>query len=101
MHVACAENACVMWHGFNFRPWHVGIFAKTRHGLTLVGIVSNVDSETFTWWANCHDKFYAEIYSRDSYSAPDTDVLTYPGSYRDFLGCVDAAVAFLTEDDDY
>lgn len=102
VHVACAENACVRWHDFNFKPWHVGIFAMTRHGLTLVGVVSAGSSpDTFTWWANCHGEFYAEIYSIDGYSAPDTDALKYHGSYRDFLSCVDAAAAFLTEDDDY
>lgn len=101
MHVVCAENARVRWHGFNFRPWHVGIFATTRHGLTLVGVVSNVGRYDYTWWSNCNGGFYAEIYSVDSYSAPDTDVLQYSGSYRDFLDCVEAAVEFLTEDEDY
>ena len=102
VHVGNDENTCIRWHGFNFKPWHVGVFAKTRHGLTLVGVVSNVGSETLTWWANRHGKFYAEIFSREGYSGPDDyDVLTYPGSYRDFLGCVDAAAAFLDEDEDY
>ena len=96
MHVACAENACIRWHGFDFKPWHVGVFAKTRHGLTLVGVVSAGVGGEFTWWANCHGEFYAEIYSVDSYSAPDDyDVLTYHGSYCDFLDCIEASVAFL------
>lgn len=101
MHVACAENACIRWHGFDFKPWHVGIFAKTRHGLTLVGVVSADAGGEFTWWANCHGEFYAEIYSRDGYSGPDDgDVLQYHGSYGDFLDCIEAAVAFLDEDED-
>lgn len=99
-HVVCAENVCVKWHGFDFKPWHVGVFARTRHGLTLVGVVSgvnrNFNRNDYTWWANYHGEFYAENYSIDSYSAPDDyDVLTYPGSYCDFLDCIEAAVAFL------
>ena len=102
VHVGNDENTCARWHGFNFRPWHIGIFAMTRHGVTLVGVVSAGSSETFTWWANCHGKFYAEIYSVNSYSGPDDcDVLKYRGSYGDFLDCVDAAAAFLDEDEDY
>ena len=102
VHVVCDENACVRWHNFNFKPWHVGVFAKTRHGLTLVGVVSaGIDGE-YTWWANCHGEFYAEIYSVDGNSGPDDcDVLTYHGSYHDFLTCVDAAAEFLDEDEDY
>ena len=102
MHVACAKNVCVRWHGFNFRPWHVGIFAMTRHGLTLVGVVSAGSSpDTFTWWANCNGEFAAEICGLARYSAPeDTAALPYHGSYRDFLDCVNAAVAFLDEDED-
>lgn len=101
IHVACAENACARWHDFNFKPWHVGIFAKTRHGLTLVGVVSGggVDGD-YTWWANHHGEFYAEIYSLSGYSAPDNDVLSYQGSRDDFLDCVEAAAAFLAEDED-
>lgn len=103
VHVVTDENACVRWHGFNFKTWHVGIFAQTRHGLTLVGVVSAGSSpDTFTWWANCHGEFYAENYSIDGYSGPDDgDVLTYTGSYHDFLDCVEHAVAFLAEDEDY
>ena len=101
MYVACAKNACVRWHGFDFKPWHVGIFAKTRHGLTLVGVVSPGSSpDTFTWWANCRDGFEAEICSLARYSAPDTDALRYRDSYHDFLGCVETAAAFLAEDED-
>ena len=100
VHVACAKNACVRWHDFNFKPWHVGIFAKTRHGLTLVGVVSAGDGENFTWWANCRDGFEAEICSLARYSAPETDVLRYYGSCCDFLDCVEAAAAFLAEDGD-
>ena len=101
VHVACAKNACVRWHDFNFKPWHVGIFAKTRHGLTLVGVVSADDGETFTWWANYHSEFDAEICSLASYSAPeDTAALPYHGSYHDFLDCVETAAAFLAEDGD-
>lgn len=100
-HVVCDKNSCVRWHDFNFKPWHVGIFAKTRHGLTLVGVVSAGDGETFMWWANYHDEFVAEICSLSRYSAPDDyDVLPYHGSYRDFMGCVEAAAAFLAEDED-
>lgn len=102
VHVACVKNACIRWHGFNFRPWHVGIFAKTRHGLTLVGVVSagSTDGE-FTWWANCRGEFEAEICSLARYSAPeDTAALPYHGSYRDFMGCVETAAAFLAEDED-
>ena len=100
VHVACVKNACVRWHDFNFKPWHVGIFAKTRHGLTLVGVVSAGDGETFTWWASCRDGFEAEICSLARYSAPDTDALRYRDSCHDFLDCVDAAAAFLAEDED-
>ena len=102
VHVACAKNACVRWHGFDFKPWHVGIFAKTRHGLTLVGVMSPGSSpDTFTWWADCHGEFEAEICSLARYSAPDTaDALRYCGSYRDFLDCVKTAAAFLAEDED-
>ena len=101
VHVACAKNACVRWHDFNFRPWHVGIFAKTRHGLTLVGVVCPATGESFTWWANCRDEFEAEICGTSLYSAPeDTAALRYQGSYCDFLDCVDAAAAFLAEDED-
>lgn len=101
MYVACAKNVCVRWHEFNFRPWHVGIFAKTRHGLTLVGVVSagSTDGE-FTWWANCRGEFEAEICSLARYNAPETDVLRYYGSCRDFLDCVDAAATFLAENED-
>ena len=102
MHVACAKNACARWHGFNFKPWHVGIFAKTRHGLTLIGVVSAGSSpDTFMWWANCRGEFEAEICGTSLYSAPeDTAALPYHGSYRDFMGCVAAAAAFLAEDED-
>jgi len=102
VHVACAKNVCVRWHGFNFRPWHVGIFAKARHGLTLVGVVSPGSSpDTFTWWANCRDGFEAEICGTSLYSAPeDTAALPYRDSYHDFIGCVETAAAFLAEDED-
>ena len=99
VHVGNDENVCVRWHDFNFKPWHVGVFAMTRHGLTLVGVVSGVNRNfnriDYTWWANYHGEFYAENYSRDSYNAPDDDTLPYHGSYHDFVGCVEAAVAFL------
>ena len=103
VHVACAKNACVRWHDFNFKPWHVGIFAKTRHGLTLVGVVSPGSSpDTFTWWANCRGEFEAEICGTSLYSAPDDGgVLPYRDSCHDFLGCVETAAAFLAEDEDY
>ena len=95
------DDACVRWHGFNFKPWHVGVFARTRHGLTLIGVVSADAGGEFTWWANYRGEFYAENYSIDSYSAPDDyDVLNYQGSYRDFLTCVDAAVEFLAAQSD-
>ena len=101
VHVACAENACARWHGFNFKPWHVGIFAKTRHGLTLVGVVSAGDGETFTWWANCCGEFDAEICSLARYNSPDDGgVLPYRDSCHDFLDCVKTAAAFLAEDED-
>lgn len=51
VHVGNNENA-VRWHDFDFKAWHVGVFAKTRHGLTLIGVVSGVDGDTYTWWAN-------------------------------------------------
>ena len=101
MYVACAKNACVRWHDFNFKPWHVGIFAKTRHGLTLVGVVSAGAGGEFTWWANCRGEFEAEICSLARYSAPDDGgVLPYRDSCHDFLDCVETAAAFLAEDED-
>ena len=46
-------------------------------------------------------EFKAEICSASLYSAPeDTAVLPYRGSYHDFMGCVETAVAFLAEDED-
>ena len=100
VHAVSDENACVEWHGFNFKPWHVGVLACTRHGLTLVGVVSNVDNARYTWWCNDHGEFYAECYSIDSYTAPDCGASVYPGSYHDFLTCVDAAVEFLAAQDE-
>ena len=98
--VHVGNDACVRWHGFDFKPWHVGVFAKTRHGLTLIGVVSGSDGDSYTWWANYHGEFYAEEYSGDSYSAPDDcNILDYPGSYRDFLDCIKKAVEFLGGDE--
>ena len=97
VHVGNDENACTRWHGFNFRPWHVGVFAMTRHGITLVGVVSGVDGVdgAYTWWANYRGEFYPAQYRIDSYSAPDDSTLSYQGSYKDFLGCIEASIDFL------
>ena len=94
--VHVGNDACVRWHGFSFKPWHVGVFAKTRHGVTLVGVVSGVKGDSYTWWANYHVTFYPENYARYGHNAPaDCATLDYQGSYKDFIGCVEAAIEFL------
>ena len=97
--IVSSQKTSVRWHGFNLKPWHVGVMAKrsllSHRDLKFVGVVTSVSIETFTFFRNVHGKFQGENYLKDGFIVPKNGISTSFRIEKEFLDCIEIAVSSL------